>query len=150
MTNFRHLSVTVKHIHSYRRRQRIKTIGYRIFQVTQYIVITGAALVMAFNGYYGQYIIVAYGLVIILPKLWPFSYGKMENLIDSLSSQQVFIIAILILGSIPLFTILGKGVIAQNAAIYVFELLVVGVFAATIELWRDNRHNEHSLGLPTS
>lgn len=147
MTNFRQLSVTIKHIRAYRRKRLAKHIGYLFFQIGQYIVITAAALVMAFNGYYGQYVIAAYGVVIILPKLWPFSYGKLEDFFDSLGSQQVFIIALLILVTIPLFTVLGKSVIAQNAAVYVFELLVVGVIAATIELWRDKHAPETSTRL---
>lgn len=144
MTHLRHVDVTIKHIRHYRRKRRVKHVAYLIFQVIQYIVITAAALIMAFNGYYGQYVVGIYGLVILLPKLWPFSYGPLEDLVDSLGSQQVFVIALLILVSIPIFTLLGKSVIAQNAAVYVFELLAIGVIAATIELWRDKADNNQT------
>jgi hypothetical protein len=135
MTNFRHVKVTAQHIRRHRRHRRVKSVFSLIFQLVQYILITAAALVMSFNGNYGQYVIALYGLVIILPKLWPFGYGKLERFIENLGSQQVFTIALLILISIPVFTVLGKNVIVENAAIYVFELLVIGIFTATIELW---------------
>ena len=137
MTNFRHVKVTAKHIKHYRIKRRAKTLFDLIFQIVQYVSVTAAALIMAFNGNYGQYIIAGYGLLIILPKLWPFSYGPLEEAVENLGSSQVFTVALLILVSIPIFTLIGKDTIAQNAAIYVFELLVVGVIAATIELWRD-------------
>ena len=140
MTYYRQLAITTRHIRRYRRKRRILSTFSIIFQIVQYIAVTAAALIMAFNGNYGQYLIAAYGLLIILPKLWPFGYGRLQETVDNLGSQQVFTIALLILVSIPIFTLLGANVIASNAAVYVFELLIIGVFAATIELWRDRKN----------
>jgi len=144
MTYFRHIKITHQEIHQHRRRRRLKRLAKILLQVVQYTLITAAALIMAFNGDYGQYVVAAYGLAVLLPKFWPFGYGKLRHFVASFDSQQVFVIALLILVTIPIFTLLGKTVIAENAAVYVFELLAIGVATAVIELWKDKEKHQES------
>jgi hypothetical protein len=82
-------------------------------------LIAAVALGAAASSTFGQAMVAVYGLVVIFTR---------QN------SQVTFGLALVILISVPLFQALGQPGIAGVAAIYVFELLVVGTIQAILEL----------------
>lgn len=85
----------------------------------QYPAIAVAALAAAFNSTAGQLMVLAYGAYVLLRRR---------------SARISFGAALFVLLTIPLFQLLGRDGIAENAAIYVYELLVIGTISALIEL----------------
>ncbi|HEY6736659.1 MAG TPA: hypothetical protein VI322_02990 [Candidatus Saccharimonadia bacterium] len=85
----------------------------------QYPLIALGALAAAFNSTAGQLLVVMYA-VVALWRRWPaaLSFGA----------------ALFVLLTIPLFQLLDRAIIAQNAATYVYELLVIGTISAVLEL----------------
>lgn len=61
------------------------------------------------------------------------------GLIMSVSSSYAYGGALLLLVCIPFFQLLHQSGVSQNAAIYAYELLVLGTLQAVIELWKDSR-----------
>jgi hypothetical protein len=90
-----------------------------ILTALQYGIITIGALVAAFNSTAGQILVGLYAGYVLIRRP---------------GSRLTFAIALFILLTIPLFQALGRGGIAENAAIYVYELLVIGTISALFEL----------------
>jgi hypothetical protein len=98
---------------------RSRVIYARVFSLLQYLALAFAALFSAGNTTIGQYLIAIFAVyVLVLRK----------------NSQKTFIIALILLVSIPIFQVLKQPGIAENMAIYTYELLVVGTIQAIIEL----------------
>lgn len=85
----------------------------------QWPLIAAVALVAAYSSTLGQYLILAYGLI---------------TLILRRDSREPFVAALIMLVTVPLFQILNLGTFENNAAIYAYELLVIGVIAAILQL----------------
>ncbi len=98
---------------------RHRVIYARLLSIVQYGVFAIVALVAAGNSTLGQYFVLAYALYAILRRS---------------NSQRTFLLALLLLISVPIFQILGQTGIADNMAIYTYELLVIGTVQAIIEL----------------
>ncbi len=75
------------------------------------------ALGAAYSSAIGQWFVLAYAVLALATRR---------------SSRLSFAVALLILVTIPLFEALSQPAIAQNAAIYVYELLLIGTVQA---LW---------------
>lgn len=100
----------------------------KLLNALQYPLIAAAALGMAYSSTVGQAIIGAYFLLAIIFRI---------------SSRFSFAVALVLLLCIPFFQILHMDGVSENAAIYAYEMLVVGTVQAIIELWRDNRRAKH-------
>jgi hypothetical protein len=100
------------------------TFGRRILDFLQYPLIAGIAIGAAYSATVGQGII---GL---------FAIGAVALRV---SSRYAFGAALILLISIPFFQAIHQSGVSQNAAIYAYELLVVGTVQAIIELLIDNR-----------
>ncbi len=96
----------------------------KVFDFVQYPLIAAAAVGAAYSTNVGQAIIGIYFLLAIIFKI---------------RSQITFGVALLLLISIPFFQIIHLTGTSENAAVYSFEMLVVGTIQAMIELWRSNR-----------
>jgi voltage-gated potassium channel Kch len=94
-----------------------------VWEYAQYPLIAFVALAAAANATTGQLLVLGYGVVVVIRRL---------------PSRQVFGLALVILVSVPLFQALGLPGISENAAIYVYELLVIGTIRAILEL---NKHD---------
>ncbi len=90
----------------------------------QYLVIAVVALAIAYSSTVGQWILLAYGIIVLLRRT---------------DSRQPFAAALFMLVLTPFFIILKLPVFADNVALYTYELLVIGTIAAMAELWRENR-----------
>jgi len=85
----------------------------------QYIIVVVVALVAAASTTVGQLFILAFALY---------------SLVLRRESQKTFVIALLLLISIPVFQLLNQTGVADNVAIYTYELLVFGTLQAILEL----------------
>ncbi len=90
------------------------------WEYAQYPLIATVALVAAINTTIGQLIVLAYAVAVVFIWRQP--------------SRLTFALAFIILLSVGLFQIINQPDIAENAAIYVYELLVVGTISAILEL----------------
>lgn len=91
----------------------------RLTSVVQYFILAGIALAAAYSTGVGQWFVLAYAVYALV-------FRK--------SSATSFAIALFILVAVPIFQLLGQTGIADNMAVYVYELLVVGTIQAIIEL----------------
>lgn len=71
----------------------------------------------------GQWLVAAYAVVVLVFRL---------------PSRVSFLIALAALALVPVFTIMGRGALAENYAVYAYFLLAIGVVAAVRELRRDD------------
>jgi hypothetical protein len=92
----------------------------KLLDMLQYPLIAGLALGASINTTFGQLIILVYAVIVIIFR---------RN-----TSALSFGLALLILISVPIFSAIGQSAISENAAIYVYELLVVGTIQAIVEL----------------
>lgn len=99
-------------------------------KVFLYILIGVAALIVAFSNVIGQWALLIYGIVIF---------------IRHIDSRHPFLGALFLLVTIPVFQLIHLGMVAENAAIYAYELLVIGVAAAILELRRPSPNKNHKL-----
>jgi hypothetical protein len=88
-------------------------------ELLQYPLIAAAALGAAYSSSIGQWLVLAYAVVVLVTRR---------------SSRLSFGVALFLLITIPFFQALGQSGIAENAAIYTYELLVVGTIQALMEL----------------
>jgi hypothetical protein len=100
----------------------------------QYPIIAVVALGSAYSSIVGQIIILLF---------------LIASLTFKLSSRISFVIAIVLLASIPFFQAIKQTGVAQNSAIYAYEMLVVGTVIALFELWKDSRKKPASSRLST-
>jgi hypothetical protein len=91
----------------------------KVWEFAQYPLVAVVALAAAANADLGQLLVLIYGVVIVGWRL---------------PSKQVFVLALVLLVSVPIFQVLSLPGISENAAIYVYELLVVGTIRAILEL----------------
>ncbi len=96
-------------------------------ELVHYPVIGAVALVAAFNSTAGQIMVALYGIV---------------ALVRHVDAKISFGIALAMLLAIPLFQAIGRAGIADNAAIYAFELLVIGTVSAAIQLRKTTTSHE--------
>lgn len=108
-------------------RARVGRVGWADW--LQYPLFAAGALAAAFNSTAGQIMVLIYGLF----SLW-----------RRLPARLSFGAALFVLLTIPLFQALGRSGIAENAAIYVYELLVIGTISAVIELRKSGGSDESS------
>ena len=90
----------------------------------QYPLLAAIALIAAYSATAGQVLVLLFGIFALVRRL---------------DSRYAFGAALFLLVTIPLFSAIGQSGIAQNAAIYVYELLVVGTIMAVLELRRSGR-----------
>lgn len=102
----------------------VKTKRARFAEFLQYSLIVLGAMAMAFSSTAGQVLIGLYGLVVL---------GK------KLDSRGPFIIALVMLITIPIFQLISLSGFSENAAIYAYELMVIGVVEVIAETWREGR-----------
>ncbi len=98
---------------------RSRVLFARVSSIIQYVLIAAVALVSAGNSTIGQYFVLAFAIYVLV---------RRKN------SQTTFMVALLLLISIPFFQLLRQTGVADNMAIYTYELLVVGTIQAIIEL----------------
>ena len=101
-----------------------KSLRSRVAGLSLNLLIVVVAVTMAFSSTAGQVIIGLYGLVVIFKRL---------------DSRGPFIVALVMLVAIPLFQLINLADFSENAAIYAYELMVVGVVEAIVETWREGR-----------
>jgi hypothetical protein len=87
----------------------------------QYPLIAAAALGAAYSSAVGQWFILGYVVIALLLRC---------------TSRLSFGLALIILATLPLFVFLGQSGIAQNAGVYVLELLGFGTVQA---LWEQRK-----------
>jgi len=104
----------------------VSTKRARLLEWLQYPLIIVLALVMAFSATAGQVLVGLYGLVVLVRRL---------------DSRGPFILALIMLITIPIFQIINLSGFSENAAIYAYELMVIGVVEAITETWREGRAN---------
>ena len=92
----------------------------KIWDIAQYPLLSIVALVAAANSRIGQLCVLVYAIGVLVVRRQP----------SSLS----FGLALIVLVAIPVFQAIGQAGIAENAAVYVYELLVVGTIGAILEL----------------
>jgi hypothetical protein len=97
---------------------------HKVFDFIQYPLIAAGALGASLSTSVGQILIGIFFIVAIITKL---------------PSKVAFVGSLLLLICIPFFQVLNLSGTSQNAAVYAFEMLVVGTFLAIIELWKDGR-----------
>lgn len=102
----------------------VKSKRTRLLDSLQSSLIVVAALTMAFNVTAGQVFIGLYGLVVLAKRL---------------DSRGPFIVAVIMLITIPIFQLINLSGFSENAAIYAYELMVIGVVEAIAETWREGR-----------
>lgn len=90
-----------------------------VLEVVQYPVIAGVALGAAYSSAVGQWLVLAYGIAVLVTRR---------------TSRLSFGMALFLLITIPFFQAIGQTGIAENAAIYTYELLVIGTIQALVEL----------------
>lgn len=101
----------------------VRSFTYRrdkLWDLVQYPLFAVIAITASVNNTFGQLLIGVYAVIVIFIRRRP----------SSLS----FGLALIILISVPIFNLIGQSSIAENAAIYVYELLVVGTIQAIVEL----------------
>jgi hypothetical protein len=91
----------------------------QIWEFAQYPLLALIALVAAASTTFGQALVFVYAVIVVARRR---------------TSTTTFGLALIILVAIPIFQALGQATIAENAAIYVYELLVVGTIQAILEL----------------
>ena len=97
---------------------RAKPRQYKVVGLLQYPIIAAAAIAAAYSTSFGQWIVLGFVVVAILFRQ---------------TSRLSFGAALFVLVTVPLFEIIGQSGIAQNMAVYTFELLVFGVAQAVWE-----------------
>lgn len=97
----------------------------KFLALLQYPLVAGLLIVGIYSTAIGQWFILAYALY---------------ALIRGVQSRNTFIAALLLLVSIPVFQLLNQPGVADNIAIYAYELLVVGTVQAIVELIKDRKH----------
>jgi hypothetical protein len=106
-----------------KRVQKKKKAGFRIpkffVSLFQYIFITFIAVGAAYSTEVGQWFILAFALYTIF---------------IAKDSKLNFGVALFLLITIPFFLATKQNGIAENVAVYVFELLVIGTLHAALEL----------------
>jgi hypothetical protein len=90
----------------------------RAFEMLQYPLIAAVALGAAYTAVFGQWVVLGYAVI-------AFALRR--------PSRLSFGLALFILTTVPLFSVLGQPGIAQNAAIYVYELLLFGTVQVIFE-----------------
>lgn len=68
---------------------------------------------------------------------WAIGIYALASLVFRVKSQTTFTLALMALVSVPLLTVLHNQTLADNFAVYAYLLLVVGVFSALLEQWRE-------------
>jgi hypothetical protein len=96
----------------------------RLADFAQYPTVAIIAIGAAYSSTAGQIFIALYALISIILRL---------------NSRYSFGAALLLLISIPFFQVIHQSGVSQNAAIYAYELLVLGTLLALIELFIDSR-----------
>jgi hypothetical protein len=91
----------------------------KLWEYAQYPLIALLSLGAAASSTFGQAVILGYALAVLIRRK---------------PSRLSFGLALILLITIPLFQGIGQPSIAENAAIYVYELLVVGTISAILEL----------------
>ncbi len=104
----------------------VKTKRAKFFDLLQYPLLILVAVTMAFSSTAGQVLIGLYGLVALAKRL---------------DSRGPFIIALIMLITIPIFQLINLSGFSENSAIYAYELMVIGVVEAITETWREGRAN---------
>lgn len=99
----------------------------KVWDIAQYPVLAIVALAAAANSTFGQLLVLGYALIVLF--------------VRRQSSGLSFGLALIILLAVPLFQAIGHAGIAENAAIYVYELLVVGTISAIMELRRNTQRS---------
>ena len=87
----------------------------------QYPAIMIAAILAAYSTKFGQWMVLGFVVLAVVTRR---------------KSQLTFGVALFLLITIPLFQLIGQTGIAQNTAVYVFELLVFGVGQA---IWENRK-----------
>jgi hypothetical protein len=93
--------------------------------LVQTIIIAILAIVGAYSTSVGQWFVLLYAVFVLVLRR---------------DSRLTFGIALFILITVPIFQLLGQDGVANNMAVYVYELLVIGTVQAMIELkWPPKR-----------
>lgn len=95
-----------------------------VIELSLYPLFAVGAIAAAYSSTIGQWLVLAYGLFAIFTRR---------------DSRLSFGIALFTLITIPIFQLIHQTGIASNAAIYTYELLVIGTIQAIIELRRTGR-----------
>lgn len=107
-----------------KKRSRLSATG----DYVQYPLIAGVAIAAAYSSTVGQG---AIGIYCICAVIW------------RINIRYTFISALILLASIPLFQVINETGVSRNAAVYAYEVLVVGTVQAVIELWLDGQSRKH-------
>lgn len=106
---------------------RKRRIASLLLEGVQYPFIAAAAVTAAYSSMIGQWFVLAYIVyAIVLRK----------------KSKQTFVLALVMLLTVPLFQIIGQSNISENTAIYTYELLAFGTLQAIVELLLDERRHK--------
>ncbi len=95
--------------------------------VVQYVLIAAIAVLAAYSTNIGQWFVLALAIYVFVTKQ---------------DSRLTYGIALFVLASVPFFQILNQTGVANNMAVYVFELLVLGTLQSLRELKSARKHDE--------
>ena len=105
-----------------------KASRFRKFLALMQYPLSAALLIVAiYSTAIGQWLVLAYAVY---------------ALIRGVQSRNTFIAALLLLVAIPVFQLLNQPGVADNIAIYAYELLVVGTAQAIVELIKGRKHKQ--------
>jgi hypothetical protein len=99
----------------------------KFLALTQYPLSALFLIIAIYSTSVGQWFVLAYAVY---------------ALIRGVQSRNTFIAALLLLIAIPVFQLLNQPGVADNIAIYAYELLVVGTVQTIAELIKDRKHKQ--------
>lgn len=94
----------------------------KILKFFKYLLLVTIVLFAGASSTIGQVIIGIYFIIAVIFRI---------------GSRVSFILALVLLVFIPLLGLIGQSGISDNAAIYAFELLVIGTVQSIIEIWKE-------------
>jgi hypothetical protein len=103
-----------------------------LLSLIQYVLIALIAIAGAYSVSIGQWFVLVFAIYVLVRRQ---------------HSSLTFGIALFILVTVPIFQLLNQGGVANNLAVYVYELLVVGTIQALIELRWPNDSDSNSVGV---
>ncbi len=99
----------------------------RVFNIVQYPLFAAIAIAASYSTSIGQWFILGYVIIALLRRQ---------------DSRVTFAIAIFLLIAIPVFQLLQQPGVAENTAVYAYELLVFGTLQAIFEVIRSSKNKQ--------
>lgn len=99
----------------------------RFLAILQYPLVAAVAVLAIYSTTIGQWLVFAYAIYVLMRRI---------------DSRATFIAALMLLIGIPFFQLINQPGVAENTAIYAYELLVVGTLQSIVELMFSRRREK--------